>query len=429
MTKRTSQRKKLLGLIIILLALPITIIAALTVQNLRQKAQMSREYPVIVIIHNSLADDQDRVEKWAKDAIENYFNQRLAEAGIFKRLKMKYMVKGYTGNVGCRLGSSDPGPAEICGDPTTDGIIRIWLYKKGGEPMEGRRDSGRAEVETAQVFVSIPSLPDFPEFPNLPIFQEAIGINLPLPSELTLEELDRRTLTHELGHIFDLPDYYRQTVLPSFNEVDQTIGIVPYVWDVMWLSPLFNHFSDVSKEYINRVASLPVKQPPDNIYYPPYIPDNIILSLRDKNDFPLSGALVDVFRQDTFGLKGVCGGRISKNVSLSGTTDNNGDFELKGYKSIFYRSFSALIRITYNNQVRYTAISNSYLNSLYFQGQQDKAIIQLPFDSLLKSQQDKLQIIKEPTVFFSFPNIYQAERQQLESYLCIPLQYEEPLGL
>lgn len=371
------------------------------------RPQRSNEFLVDVIIHESLTNQQE-VESWGRDAINNYFNARLNEAGVSKRIRLDKVTTGYKGKIGCGQSSIyGPDDPEICKN-IRDGKIRVWLYQKG----EGdRQDSGRADPSTAQVFVSIPTY-SIPEIPRIPEIENAIGFNIPT---LTQKELDRRVLTHELGHVFGIPDYYLENVLPSFNKVEPTIAIAPSSWDVMWISPIFNHFSNISKAYIESVRELPI----ENISsYLEYVPKQVVLRLEDRDGLPLSDAKIEIFSQQGgdigIAIERRCGGIIPDTIFYDGVTSGNGEFEI-GNNS----GRTLLIRITYQEGIRYTAISNSYLNKLYFQGEKDKAVITLPFHSLVEKQEDRLWIIKEPTTIIPLPRMFDEEREALEKYFCL----------
>ncbi len=226
-------------------------------------------------------------------------------------------------------------------------------------------------------------------------------------SSTPLSELDRRVFTHEMGHLFRLPDYYLQEVFPSDNEV-VAIGITPHVKDIMYSVLAYDHFAETSASFINLVDFIP----PRSIFIPSefaFTPKRIVLKITNDQGLPLKDVKVEVFPAsiEFNNIFNVFVNKIRNVVSFSGSTSDQGEFELGDLRKLFNHSGGflnrvSLLRLTYQDEVRYTAITNSFLNTLYFQGEKETATISLPFSTLFKplatllKEKDKLQMLTIP---------------------------------
>lgn len=213
-------------------------------------------------------------------------------------------------------------------------------------------------------------------------------------------------LTHELGHIFNLPDYYWEDIDPNFNYVLDPktkqpvhIGITAYIKDVMWVNLLYSQFSLISPIYTNGVTKIPISTYLDFEKQPiQYVPTEIRLKIVDSvTNSPLKGITVEVFSQtwDKSNSRFI----IPNSNPLVGSTDQMGEIWLGKASSIFNRNgvgYSAFLRVTRGSDTRYTTITRSYLNYLYSQGQKDTAIITLPFSALVSYQPGVKRVLVAP---------------------------------
>ena len=334
------------------------------------------DYLVDVFIDKSLAD-QDKVAAWAQDTIENYVNLKFYQAGITKRVRVKEIFKNQNRlEQDCPEGSVPSTTYHskylIC--DSQDGKIRVWVYDITGTT----HNFSFAGPTASHVQLTV--------------------------DQTSLDESDKRVLSHELGHIFGLPDNYFENIPPVNNEVIP-IGVSTKIHDIME-STNFDHFDKTSAKIVNSAVAFP-----PNVDFMPYttleyffMPNLNILKLTNTDGSPLSGAKIEVFPLITrySSSSPYPEIRISRDVSFEGFTTENGEFNLGDKIHLFNSNVPdskigkvVFIRITYNNQTKYTAITASYLNTLYFQGQTDVLILTLPFSNLASYDPNRITILSE----------------------------------
>ena len=329
-----------------------------------------------MFIDKSLAD-QDKVAAWAQDTIENYVNLKFYQAGITKRVRVKEIFKNQNRlEQDCPEGSVPSTTYHskylIC--DSQDGKIRVWVYDITGTT----HNFSFAGPTASHVQLTV--------------------------DQTSLDESDKRVLSHELGHIFGLPDNYFENIPPVNNEVIP-IGVSTKIHDIME-STNFDHFDKTSAKIVNSAVAFP-----PNVDFMPYttleyffMPNLNILKLTNTDGSPLSGAKIEVFPLITrySSSSPYPEIRISRDVSFEGFTTENGEFNLGDKIHLFNSNVPdskigkvVFIRITYNNQTKYTAITASYLNTLYFQGQTDVLILTLPFSNLASYDPNRITILSE----------------------------------
>ena len=336
------------------------------------------EFLVDVIIHKSLTDQNEAVS-WAQDTINNYVNTRFANAGIKQRIKVDKIISNWDDKTGCPAGGTATGyNNDFCefSDPSK---IRVWLYKD----WPGHLGTS-AGPHINQVWIEISAY--------------TIAYD---------DERYKRALTHEIGHLFKMPDYYREDVY-YFNNSVVPIGIAPYSKDIMWDNISYDFFSETSKGFADRTTSLPVGYGSTN-WNLQYSPKNIILKITNDDNSPIVGAKVEVFPQSltitsdgSLSLPYIISPNI---VTINATTNVKGEINLGNYTNIFNHFIktdnyngvntgsSAFIRVTNGDKMHYTAITLSYLNYLYFQGQTDTTTITKKFSDLAAYDPNKTTIL------------------------------------
>lgn len=332
-------------------------------------------FPVDVIIHKNL--DQDKTEVWAKDTIDNFINKRFESAGIKQRVYFNQAIKNYDPKNGCPEGGV--AKANTC-EFNDNNKIRVWINKYGEVGSLGTS----ANPESAQAWLEIPAFREYQPY----------------------SDIDRRALTHEIGHLFKMPDYYMENVYSYNNKMLPNLGIFANAKDIMWSNISQDHFSTTSKGFADNTTVLPAGFGGLNGYNWNiiYTPKNTSFKLTNDDGSPLSTAQVEIFPQTL--TNGTLPFTILPDIkTVSGNTNINGEIELGNYERIFkhnytvpngrgtFRGNSALVKITFDNQVRYTALTRSQLNSLYFQGQQDSAQIPLTFSQLIAYDPNRTTIL------------------------------------
>ncbi|QQG43729.1 MAG: PKD domain-containing protein [Candidatus Daviesbacteria bacterium] len=349
-----------------------------------QTPASKNEFLVDVFIDQGLSN-QEETAVWVKDTINNYVNDRFAGAGITERLKVDkiFTNNSYLKNIeNCPAGTEKRTYSDSTRCISKDGKIKVWLFN----PRDAFFQGGRAFPNEGRVLITLPAYP---------------GLN----SE-PFSQLDEQLLTHELGHIFNLPDYYWEDIDPNFNYVLDPktkqpvhIGITAYIKDVMWVNLLYSQFSLISPIYTNGVTKIPISTYLDFEKQPiQYVPTEIRLKIVDSvTNSPLKGITVEVFSQtwDKSNSRFI----IPNSNPLVGSTDQMGEIWLGKASSIFNRNgvgYSAFLRVTRGSDTRYTTITRSYLNYLYSQGQKDTAIITLPFSALVSYQPGVKRVLVAP---------------------------------
>lgn len=330
-----------------------------------------KEFLVDVFVDNKfISVDHKTLGDWATNAVNNYTNQKFQHAGIKHKLKVDKVYK----NVSLYDDTCPPGyqkePGYVdCRLTKNDGKIRIWLYEQDRIP-KGMRNGPQAFSSLATVNIVIS--PD--------IF-------------VMSQKLETQILAHEIGHIFSLPDYYFEDVLSYQNNDNNHVVKLPiksYIQDLMSFGG--EEFSETSKEFINKVTSLPIGKSTTS-FANQYTPSKTILKITDENGSPFNNVRVEVFQQEQLPNEIMI---IPNTVKFIGITDQNGQFDLGNVDKLFSltkNGTTALLRIMKDSQIRYMAITRSYLNYLYFQGQTETAIITKQFSSLATYDPNKTTVL------------------------------------
>ncbi len=320
---------------------------------------VSNEYLVDVFIAKSFKRPNE-VEQWLKKIIDSYINSKFQEAGIKWRVKVD---------------------KTIFIDIDDDSSICERAGGKGVNFYTCTFDDNKIHVFVAAkdigTFSSLPfkiliSLPNFP------------GTSFPLWK-------DENALTHEFGHTMGLPDYGSQSVSAENNEV-VPIGFIGSINDIMNV-PSSGFFSELSAK-ISNAANLPIDT---SIHWRKLTPKQTILKIVDDADSPIIGAKIEVFPQvlqwQNFSIYPLL--KIPNVVSFEGTTNEKGEFSLGNEDNLLrhkkiqnaIKGSTALLRITYQDKVRYMSVDVSTLNGLYFyRGAIETGTIKRSFSSLWSTQ-------------------------------------------
>ena len=383
--------------------------------KLKQKQPLpstgSNEFLVDIIIHKSLVDQEETLANWATNVINNTINTRFQDAGIAKKLRVNKVIKNYHEDDGCLLGGittrTESTPANVtC--KYSDGKIRVWLYKQN---YGGNLPSTSADQGASQVFQSLPSI------------ESGIKVG---ERDFWGKDQYEDVLTHEIGHLFALYDYYLEEVSANNNKVVR-IGIQPYVKDIMYSQIYYTHFSPTSREIVNRVLSLP---PVITNYPSHYLPKQVVLKITDNNGISISNIKVELFQQiHTLMDEGRAIARIIPDkVKFHGLTDERGEYVLGSTDDIYGKSgrfdsgMTAFLRITKENEVRYLAITYSYLVTLYFEGQINTAVITKKFSELVAYAPDRPTVLSGNGSLATEVLSTDEDRKLLESHLFEHLQ-------
>lgn len=238
----------------------------------------------------------------------------------------------------------------------------------------------------------------------------------------------KNSVVHEFGHALGLPDYYFQNVYD--NEVEPRLDIASEVKDVMWTT--YNpqpFFHPISREMANKTINL--SQPERNARE--FTPKLIILQIVNNEALPLPGAKIAVFPQVIEYQPGQLYPRwfIPNVVSFERVTDGTGRVFLGSPNDIFthknYRLHeygvtplgdSALIRVSFGNEVRYAALTLSYLNRLYFDyGQTESATITTPFSALIKPPEKGFWRILDFKTISAAPEESTTEQEAMKNHV------------
>lgn len=319
------------------------------------------EYKVNIYIHESLRDYFNvSIDGWAKNTIENFINQELWRAGINKKLVVEQIFNKQK-DAKCPLRAVE---AERFGCPFNryDPKIQIWMYKEGVQPPYYKL-GGVAHADSAQIGLIFPYSGNIDGYKGL--------------------------MAHEIGHIFGMPDYYLEKVEADNNKV-VPLKVEPFVIDIMEYSladtgPLY---SELSKKFADRRIVIPFQTGlnEDKVAHSS-MPGNVIFEITDDNQQPIKEVKIEIFRQSNGSRgQGASGGWIFQNIELSGNTNEQGRFVLGNPIKFLGNNpilgYTLLLRLTYNDQVKYLALTRSYLNYLYFNGQVLEATISTAFSTL-----------------------------------------------
>jgi hypothetical protein len=368
---------------------------------------VSNEFLVDVIIHKSLTYRQDKVADWARNIINNYINNLFQEAGITKLLRVDQVIYNYDESTGCLPGGVEDPIYVTC--RFSDGRIRIFLYEEGSG---GKLLGTAADPTTAKVLEALPKTDlGVPDYYGKDLYADA--------------------LTHEIGHLFTLPDYYSENVSAGNNEV-VPLEITAYVQDIMLSHIKYSHFSSTSANFVNRVTTLPAGFGTPH-WNAQYTPRQSILKITDDNKTPISNVKIEVFQQVIEARNGVIFRRIPNKVKFQGFTNSEGEFNLGDHDNMFgiptrFDSGSSIfMRITNGDKIRYTAITRSYLNTLYFQEHIETAVINIPFSSLIIYEPSKTKTLSAPGQISPELSLSEQERQILEEHIKQDLPTPQPI--
>lgn len=316
--------------------------------NLVPKVLSANDILAVDVVLDQDWENLKEVEDWAKDTINNYINNKLKEGNVRRKVQF--------GN--------------LYVDKMPDCFTSSEIFN----------------TDKDNITVFMPKEGTFPSLAWANPFRKIIcygGLDIK-------KDFSNKVLLHELGHIFGLPDYYLQNIYD--NQVAYNLRIEPFVKDIMWNGFSLDFFNPNSREIINRLSS---PLPQDFNYWKYYTPKQVILQVLDNGGLPLPSAKVEIFPAVYDWIEGseYVHRFIPNNPSLTSVTDNTGRVFLGDQANIFnHKKYPyagttgvALVRITNKNEVRYGALSMSYLNSLYFaQDQIGSATILAPFSQLIK---------------------------------------------
>lgn len=345
--------------------------------NSQERQEVSNQYLIDVMIHQSLPPDQ--TEQWARDTIENYINRKFEDAEIKQRLFINKVISNYDERNGCPDGGVKKNPNDNVCTYEDNSKIRVWLFAQGhsgGVPVTS------ANPESAQVWIALPLLID--------------------PTDYYGSVRNQRSLTHEIGHLFKMPDYYSEVVPASDNHV-APITIRPFAQDIME-AVKYDHFSSISKGFADRAYVLPsgFGTPSWRIQY---TPKNTILRIIDDDGLPMNRVSIEVFPQKwEFPAGSRAHQIIPSSPAFNDFTNDKGEFELGNYFRIFDNPTgscacdSALLRLTSGGSIKYAAVTTSYLNYLYFQGNEDTAVVTLAFSAFHTLEENHNLYLSAPGV-------------------------------
>lgn len=368
--------------------------------SLAPASEPAKEYYIELHIHDAFSD-RGKVESWVRDTIENYVNPEFRKAGINKKLKVT-AVLGYSGSQ-C---PQDISFRTNCEFNPYGSIIHVWIYPLGY----------KSEIKKGGLAYPATS---------------GIGINLPAGKEFTMfGQVDRQLLAHEIMHIFSAPDYYLEYVSKEKNNVSH-MEITPAVKDVMyWFNQDWNPlYSWTTKEYASKVKEIPFIKGRETINMLEegnprgYIPWKTILEITDDQKQPLEGLQVLIYPQiiDYQKMDFVIS---SSQTILDGFTDKQGRFDLgdgynllkpnKSDKKDNYWAHSVLVQVTKGDQVHYMAITRSYLNTLFFQGKIQEAVISVPFSQMVEYNPNEYHSLSVPGVNIPEPELPKGQKELMD---------------
>lgn len=346
---------------------------------------------LVDIFIDSDYSDPTAVEAWIKDALDNFVNDKLATYEIKRKVKFNSSTVKQIGS-GC-----------------DDAYI--------GQEYDLKNNHIRV-VLGQENFVSY-AVP----------YQNWLCLSSPIN-----EEYDKNVLLHEIGHIFGLPDYYRQDVYA--NEVIPGLYIASEIDDVMRHNKPY--FSATSREIINRLST---PLPGHTQFWNYYVPKQFILQIMDNSNSPIPGVSVEVFPAiiKSYPEYNYSYPVIPNLLSFERVTDGTGRVFLGDQEYIFshhdpfyqYQALggSALIRITYNGEVRYATLTLSHLNNLYFErGLTNFATITTAFSQLIEAPQYGNITIKTFNKFSTEKTLSQAEREKLDQHLYQQLRVQKEVN-
>lgn len=355
-------------------------------------------YQVDVYIHNVLSN-RDEIANWARDTIDNYINNRFAKAGINKQVKVDKIIADYDKT------------AYLCPDEATvvsvvshlvgvvckfpDNKIRVYIHQNDKDSLYMSWATIGNEVGTIRLF-----MPVYPKLDSSP-----------------MSRIDKQLLAHEMGHIFELPDYYWEDVAAENNKV-VPIGITANIKDIMWCGFCKDkdYFSsDSSAWFINK--SIPKRYIPP-YWYASYQPGNIKIKIIDDKGLPVGNVKIEAFPQTWDKDKNEY--IIPNTVNTKGSTNGNGEFDMGIAFALFNNNTgnSVFLRVTNKGEVRYAAITRSLLYPLYFQGFQDSVSLSLQFSKLVKyipgTYYQVLRLLGQPAI--TTPELSLLERELLDEH-------------
>lgn len=285
------------------------------------------EIPVDLVIDKKFSNIQD-VEDWGKDTINNYINDKLQTGGIKRKVRFNTSFVDFV---------------QTCTEfwtpqPVSDQKIVVYISSKY---------TGKAWAMAKDHSICFGS---FSKNNNV---------------------ISKSVLTHEMGHIFGLPDYYLEQIYD--NQVIPSTNLDAFDKDIMYNQDQYYDFGSNSKTIINNLSN---PLPEDYRYWVYYSPKQVFLQVLDDNKLPIPKARVDIFPAIYDWKEGseYVHRFVPNNPSISRDTDNTGRIFLGDQADIFnHKKYpyagstgAALVRIIVNGEARYGAISMSYLNNLFF---------------------------------------------------------------
>lgn len=363
----------------------------------------NNQYLVDVFIDPNFSDQQQAVD-WAEDTIENYINNKFKDAGVIKRLKVNQITTSYDNNDCLKITPRDNPNCTI-----NKGNISLYLLKN----QTNADGLALAYSDEGALRQNIPSLPSYNSTP--------------------FSDLDQAVILHEMGHMFKLPDYIVEDVLPENNEV-VPIGITAHVKDIMYkwsiFDPATRYFSPVSREFINQTSTIPIGYGETMNWLFRYIPQQINLFISDEQGISLPGVKVEIFRstwtKETNGFASkIINAPIWESISDAEGLIHLGDshayfiYDAEGFhESIF-------LRLTYNGEKRYAAVTNSYLNEQYFLGDRDQTTIHLSFPLLVDETTGSFKSLSNNNELIKTSNLSPLDQKILDQHLIRNIQLED----
>lgn len=344
----------------------------------KEPLKLGSEIPVDVIFYEDI-ENFSQAREQVKNMINIYVNSKLKESGVNRQFRFN---NAYIENV-------DPDCENSAHQPSSVNYpIRVYIPKN--------EDRSRAYTADNRICLQRNIYTDY----------------------------TKKVLLHELSHLLGLADYYNQNVSKGDNHVAK-IGIRPEVQDLMW-DEENDFFSTTSREIINKLD-----KPLPGIfnYWLYYTPKNVVLQILDDSGTPLSGVTIEVFPGSViFNDKGLVAYQYIQNkVSFTEITDFEGKVSLGGVENIFEHHSpinndqsgeSALLRLTYNGETRFAALTVSHLNYLYFdKGQTDIAIISEPFSKFALPAPDGTGITIKSFNMTTTDELTPQEENELQQHL------------
>lgn len=408
--KRRIPFLSILGVLILLIAIPITVNRLQKQQEIRSQAASSSERLVDVFIDKEFSN-HDSVTSWLNEAFIT-LNSRLGKAGIQKKFKIRQIIiedpitiDNPEGN--CQEYQDPPFAFRSFECVHSNDAIILYLFASMG-------------ISTAR-------------------YNKTVNLHLnstrpPLLNDITYTNF----LIHEFGHVLGLPDYYGRDILPEANEV-VPIGLVSSIKDIMYNGYLYENFSEFSSELLRLGDEL---TPPGANYFnlPQIVPKKIVLKILDIFGIPFPDVKVEVFpatkqpgqkinEDSSDAVYNRYQYKVPNIVSFEDLTSKRGELYLETgdiycHKRVPLSSScgeAALLKITNKGEVRYLPIPPFYLEQLYLeQGRPEIVTISMRFTHLWlppkERQERKALSIREGNII-PVPSLSKEQREKLEMHV------------